>query len=101
MIAWLQLSAKERSEFLYASIAPIIQKHPSVKMRFFDSKAFSGRYTGVLMWETSEVKDYQFLVEKLREMLFWDTYFEIVDIVSAIENAYALYYEVGSISSCN
>jgi Darcynin, domain of unknown function len=82
-----------------ASIAPIFKKNPSVAMRFFDSEAFSGRYTDVLMWETSEVKDYQFIVEELRETLFWGTYFEIVEIVPAIENAYALYYEVDSLSS--
>jgi hypothetical protein len=70
-----------------------------VKMRFFDAEAFSGRYTDVLMWETAEVKDYQCLVEDLRETLFWGTYFEIVEIVPAIENAYALYYEVEPLTS--
>lgn len=95
---WLQLSAKERFEFLETTIAPILKKHLSVKLRFFDSEAFSGRFTDVLIWETSEVKDYQFLVEELRETLFWGTYFEIVEIVPAIENAYALYYKVDPIS---
>jgi hypothetical protein len=98
---WLQLSTKERFQFLDTVISPILQKHPSVKMRFFDSEAFSGHYTDVLMWETSEVKDYQFLVEELRETLFWGTYFEIVEIVPAIENAYALYYEVEPITNCS
>jgi hypothetical protein len=96
---WLQLSTKERFQFLEAIISPILQKHSAVKMRFFDSEAFSGRYTDVLMWETSEVKDYQFLVEELRETQFWGTYFEVVEIVPAIENAYALYYEVEPITS--
>jgi hypothetical protein len=98
-IAWLQLSAKERFEFLETAISPLLKKHPSVKMRFFDAEAFSAHYTDVLMWEAPEVKDYQFLVEELRETLFWGTYFEIVEIVPAIENAYALYYEVEPISS--
>ena len=98
-VTWLQLSAKERFEFLEKTISPILKKHPSVKLRFFDSEAFSGHYTDVLMWEASEVKAYQFLVEELRETLFWGTYFEIVEIVPAIENAYALYYEVDPISS--
>jgi hypothetical protein len=93
-VTWLRLSAKERFEFLETAIAPILKQHPSVKMRFFDSEAFSGHYTDVLMWETSEVKDYQFLVEALRETFFWGTYFEIVEIVPSIENAYALYYDV-------
>jgi Darcynin, domain of unknown function len=96
---WLQLSSKERFQFLETTISPILQKYPSVKMRFFDSEAFSGHYTDVLMWEASEVKDYQFLVEELRETRFWGTYFEIIEIVPAIENAYALYYEVEPIAS--
>ena len=96
---WLQLSTKERFQFLDTAISPILRKHPMVKMRFFDSEAFSGRYTDVLMLEAAEVKDYQFLVEELRETLFWGTYFEIVEIVPAIENAYALYYEVEPLTS--
>lgn len=95
---WLQLSAKERFEFLETTISPLLKKHSSVKLQFFDSEAFSGHFTDVSMWEASEVKDYQFLVEELRETLFWGTYFEIVEIVPAIKNAYALYYEVDPIS---
>lgn len=96
---WLQTPIKERFGFLETTIAPILKKHPSVKMRFFDSEAFSGRFTDVLMWETAEVQEYQFLVEKLRETLFWGTYFEIIEIVPAIENAYALYYEVEPVTA--
>jgi hypothetical protein len=98
-IAWLQLSSKERFAFLDAAIAPILKKNPTVKMRFFDSEAFSGHYTDVVMWETAAVQDYQFLVEELRETLFWGTYFEIVEIIPAIENAYALFYQVEPLSS--
>jgi Darcynin, domain of unknown function len=96
---WLQFPIQERFQFLEETIAPILQKHPAVTMRFFDSEAFSGRYTDVLMWETSDVKDYQFLVEELRETLFWGTYFEIIEIVPAIENAYAIYNQVNPISN--
>ncbi|NJK73297.1 MAG: darcynin [Microcoleus sp. SU_5_6] len=98
-VIWLRLTPKERFKFLETTISPILKKHRSVKMRFFDSEAFSGHFTDVLMWETSEVKDYQFLVEELRETLFWGTYFEIVEIVPSIENAYALYYEVEPLSA--
>jgi hypothetical protein len=90
---WLQIPVKERFEFYNQTIAPILAKYPSVKMRFFDSEAFSGHFTDVLMWETSEIKDYQFLIEELRETLFWGTYFEIVEIIPAIEDAHLLYYQ--------
>jgi hypothetical protein len=95
---WLQFSVKERFKFLEETIAPILQKHPAVAMRFFDSEAFSGRYTDVLLWETSDVQDYQSLVEDLRSTLFWGTYFEIIEIIPAIENAYALFNGVNPIS---
>lgn len=80
-------------------INPILKKHPSVQMRFCDSEAFSGHFTDVLMWETDNVQEYQFLIEELRETLFWGTYFEIVEIVPAIENAYASYYNVAPVTS--
>jgi hypothetical protein len=86
---WLQIPVKERFEFQKQIIAPILEKYPSVKMRFFDSEAFSGHFTDVLMWETSEIKDYQFLIEELRETLFWGTYFEIIEIIPAIEQQFS------------
>lgn len=91
---WLQISPSKRFEFVEKTISSILKKHPSVQMRFFDSEAFSGRFTDVLMWETAEIQEYQFLVEELRETPFWGTYFEIVEIIPAIENAYANYYQV-------
>lgn len=95
---WLQIPTNQRFEFVKEIIIPILAKYPTVKMRYFDSEAFSGRYTDVLMWETANVGDYQSLVEKLRETLFWGTYFEIVEIIPAIENAYATFNEVTPLS---
>jgi dolichyl-phosphate-mannose--protein O-mannosyl transferase len=90
--AWLQIPVKERFEFKANIITPILQKYPAVKMRFFDSEAFSGHVTDVLMWETSNVMEYQFLIDELRETLFWGTYFEVVEIIPAIEDAHLLSY---------
>lgn len=95
---WLQIPTSKRFEFLEETIKPILAKHPTVNMRFFDSEAFSGRFTDVLMWETADVKEYQLLVEQLRETMFWGMYFEIIEIVPAIENAYAIFNEVAAIS---
>jgi Darcynin, domain of unknown function len=97
--AWLQISTKQRFEFLDQVIQPILKNHPSVKIRYFDSEAFSGRVTDLLMWETAAVKNYQALVEALRETLFWGTYFEVVEIIPAIENAYVIFNETDLASS--
>jgi Darcynin, domain of unknown function len=96
---WLQIPTTERFKFLETTISPILQQYPAVKMRFFDSEAFSGHYSDVIMWETAEIQSYQCLIERLRETLFWGTYFEIVEIVPSIENAYAINYGVAPISS--
>ena len=44
------------------------------------------------MWETANVIDYQFLIDELRETPFWGTYFEVVEIIPAIEDAHLLSY---------
>lgn len=90
--AWLQVPVKERFKFKENIIKPILEKYPTVKMRFFDSEAFSGHVTDVLMWETANVIDYQFLIDELRETPFWGTYFEVVEIIPAIEDGHLLSY---------
>jgi hypothetical protein len=91
---WLAFTPDERFGFLGTTIAPLLEKHPDVSMRFFDSEAYHGRYTDVVVWETADPLAYQAVVEDLRETPFWDTYFEVVDIVPSIENAYARHYQV-------
>jgi len=90
---WLAKPPKERFAYLGSAIEPILKQHPAVKMRFFDAEAFSSRVTDVIVWETQAIGEYQAIVEKLREIEFWGTYFEIVEIIPAIENAYAAHYD--------
>ena len=49
-------------------------------MRFYDSEASSGHASDVIVWETSDLRSYQDVVEELRELI--------------LENAYADCYEV-------
>jgi len=63
-------------------------------MRFFDSEAFTSDCSDVILWETTDVLAYQALVDELRETDFWSTYFDVLQIVPAIENAYARHYDV-------
>jgi chlorite dismutase len=94
---WLALTPTERLAFLGEVIAPILGRHPDVSMRFFDSEAFHADYSDVVMWETETLLSYQAIVEELRETLFWGHYFDLVDIVASIENAYALHYGVDAL----
>lgn len=94
---WLALTPTERFAFLGEVIAPILGRHPDVSMRFFDSEAFHAGYSDVVMWETETLLSYQAIVEELRETSFWGHYFEVVDIVASIENAYARHYAVDAL----
>jgi hypothetical protein len=94
---WLALSPEARFAFLNSDIRPILQAHPTVEMSFFDTEGFNSRVTDVITWKTSDLKQYQAIIEKLRESKFWGQYFEMVEILPGIENAYANYYQVDPI----
>ena len=91
---WLQLTPVERFGWLDEVVRPILAANRRVTMRFFDSEAFNSRCSDVLLWETADVMAYQAVVEALRETSFWGTYFDVVDIVASVENAYAIRYGV-------
>jgi hypothetical protein len=91
---WLKLEPKDKFRFLDKTIQPILKKHPSVKMRFYDCEAFSGKASDIIVWETDDLYAYQYLIEKLRESDFLGTDFDVIDITPSIENAYAEMHDV-------
>ncbi len=86
--AWLAMPPAERFAFLGSTIMPILKKNPAVEMRFFDAEAYSARISDMVMWTTHDLAAYQEVVEDLRDTPFWHVYFEIMEIVPSIENAY-------------
>ena len=91
--AWLALTPEERFAFLGAVIEPVVGGVSDVTFRFFDSEFFSAQVTDVILWETRDLSAYRMIIEKLRETPFWDTYFEVVQIIPSVENAYAAAYD--------
>lgn len=89
---WLGLSPSERFAEVDRLVRPVLAAHPDVKLRFFDAEWYSARASDVLMWQTSNLKSYRSVVETLREGPIWGVYFEITDILPAIENAFAEHY---------
>lgn len=96
---WLALAPSERFAFLEKTIKPVLGKHRDVRMRFFDVEAFNARTSDVIMWETTNLLRYQSLVEHLRETPFWDHYFEVLEILPRLENAYADHYDVAPVAA--
>lgn len=97
--SWLDLAVPERFNFLGQEIQPILDAHPTVTMKFWDTEHFNARVSDVLLLETQRLAQYQSVVEKLRETRFWDDYFQVLEILPGIENAYADYYEQDAMGS--
>jgi hypothetical protein len=93
MPEWLGFSIDKRFNLLAKHMEPILRKHQSdVTLRFYDVEFYSARVTDLWIWEASDHHAYELLVEDLRETPFWDRYFQIVEILPGVENAYAKNY---------
>ncbi|MGA7806843.1 darcynin family protein [Bradyrhizobium sp.] len=91
---WLGFPVERRYELAREHLTPIVKKHAlGVSLRFFDVEFYSARVTDIWMWEARDHHAYQLLVEELRESPFWDRYFEVVEILTGVENAYAKNYD--------
>jgi Darcynin, domain of unknown function len=90
MPEWLGFTREERLSLLATHVEPILKKHsPKVTLRLYDVEFYSARVTDLWVWETTDHIAYELLVEDLRETPFWDRYFQIVEILPGVENAYA------------
>jgi hypothetical protein len=97
---WLGFSIDERFKLLAAHVEPILRKHrPKVTLRFYDVEFYSARVTDLWIWEATDHQAYELLVEDLMETPFWDRYFQIVEILPAVENAYAKNYNRAPLSA--
>jgi hypothetical protein len=94
MPEWLGFTIDERFRLLAAHFEPILKKHhPKVTFRFYDVEFYSTRVTDLWVWEATDHLAYELLVEDLRETPFWDRYFQIVEILPGVENAYVKNYK--------
>jgi hypothetical protein len=85
---WLDLPTTQRLEFLQQHVRPLLEQHPEVKMRYFDAEAFTARATDILLWETKDLSAWAWICDHLRETLFWDHYFQVLDILPSLEGNY-------------
>ncbi|MEI5993239.1 darcynin family protein [Candidatus Enterococcus mansonii] len=86
---WLQLSREERNK-RGKSLLDIIDKYPSVSVRFFDAEAFPGaNFTDFAICETTDLAAYHFMWEEIRDTnLYTESYFKIKEVIFGIEDAF-------------
>ena len=97
--AWLALAPNDRFGYVDRVIRPILADHPNVRLRFFDSEAFNAHISDVMMWESDDLTAYSSLIEALRETLFWDHYFQVIEIMPSVENGFAQHYGVAALGA--
>ena len=89
---WLDLEPEVRFAFIKENVNPILEAHPTVSMRFFDTESYTARISDIVVWKTSDLIAYQSVIKGLRDTIFWDHYFEVLEIIPAVEDGYAAHY---------
>ncbi|MEG9434360.1 darcynin family protein [Terriglobus sp. ADX1] len=87
---WLDLSNPEREAFFRDVVRPILRRRPQVTHRYFECEAFSADASDILVWEAKDLNAWAWIADHLRECLFWDHYFQVVQILPAMEANYPL-----------
>ena len=83
----------DRFARLRGALEPILRRHAdTVRLRFYDAEFYTSRLTDLWVWEAADRHSYERVVEALRETALWDRRFAIVEIIPAVENAYATNY---------
>jgi darcynin-like uncharacterized protein len=98
--AWLALTRQERADYTAATVEPIFARHPPRSSRFFDAEAFSGRCSDILLIEASDLRQYGFLIDALRDEAFFGLpYFQVLDVIPTLEDSYKDYDDVAGVVS--
>jgi hypothetical protein len=86
---WRALDRHARDAHHDALLARVFDGYPEVRVRRFESTAFDGRCSELLLWETEDVAQYVHAVETLREAgLLGAPWFETLDVIPAVEDAW-------------
>lgn len=88
----LRLSRQERRDVNVQVLGPIFARFPGVKVRLYDAEAISARCSDIALFETEDLKQYYDLIKTLRDSpIYTVPYFEIVEIIPAIEGGFEAY----------
>lgn len=87
---WLRLARKDRTKYFEDFISPIINKYSkALTVRMFDAEAFNSRNTDFLIVETSNLNDYYYFWEQIRDSkIYTEPYFVVNEIIVGQENAF-------------
>lgn len=95
--SFLQLSREKRNEVFEMEVGPILQKYAEkLHIRMFDSEAFHSKISDFIILECTDLKEYYFFMEHLRDTsLFGEPYIQLNEVVMGIEDGFAAFEETG------
>ena len=86
--SWLSLARAQRNDIAAAATSDALGDGP-VRLRHFDAEGFSGFCSDISVFETDDLTAFYFVMERLQDSpLFTKPYFELVQIVPAIEDGF-------------
>jgi hypothetical protein len=85
---WLDMKTENRRTFLENEMIPLLKQRPEIRVRWFEPEAFSTRASDIMLCETTALSAWAWFCDELRDSLFWDHYFEVVDILPTFEANY-------------
>lgn len=92
--AWLSLSRSQRRAVVADHLTPLLARTEDLRARHFDAEAFSAVCSDVMLIETSDPAHHYGFMERLRDSpLMTVPYFELVQIIPAIEDGFRMFEE--------
>lgn len=92
--AWLSLTRAQRRGIVAQHLTPLLAQSPELSARHFDAEAFSTVCSDVMLIEASDPAHHYGFVERLRDSpLMTVPYFELVQIIPAIEDGFRRFEE--------
>ena len=91
--AWLALPREQRrTAWQTDALAQALSDPDRLSTRFFDAEAFTARCSDILLVETRDIDSQNDFMEALRDSpVFAEPYFELVDILPAMEDGFQRY----------
>lgn len=90
--AWLRLPRERRRALAAEHLGPLLARNTHIRMRYFDAEAFSAACSDLMTIETNDPRHHYFFMERLRDSpLIAEPYFEVLQIIPAIEEGYVAF----------
>jgi hypothetical protein len=84
---WRALDRAAQRDGLDQTLMMVFNGYPALRMSHYESNAPDGHCTDVVVWETRDAGQYRSAIDALHTEPFFGTpWFEIVDVVSAVED---------------